>query len=384
MKKITLFIASLFLAVGAMAQTFVAPVTGGQYKIKGDHNSLCWLTSEIDPTSKAIKVSANEDDAAVFERTSTGFRVVSTGKYLGMNGTVISYVGSETSVTVHNTGQQSNTNGKYAIKVVNHWLYNNSTDSNPVTHESEDWINNIERFWGFVEVETGGNGEGEDDGKIVEDGVYTIDNKYNGRGSMAYGDWKPCFFSLSNDYFGLTGITLSGYAKNSVDVDPVSNKYWYVKTTDKGVYIYNIGKGYFLQEYAGQKVTCSTEIANGFTLVERTANNTNYVSVKSGNYYLSYSCGWAPNSDDGSVRWLTDDEAAATLMTFTPVANAATNYANEIAAANAKINAFEVDNEEAKAALAEKIAQAEALLATITIGERVGEYSCGGYTHAEI
>ena len=384
MRKFTLFIASLFLALGAMAQTFVQPEVGKYYKIKGDHSSLCWLTSEIDQSSKAIKVSANEGDAAVFERTSNGFRVVSTGKYLGMNGSVISYVDNETSVTIHNTGAQSNANGKYAIKVIDNWLYNNSTNSNPITHESSGWITNIERYWGFIEVNMGGNGDGEDDGKIVADGVYTIDNEFNGRGSMAYGKWSPNWYSPSKEYFGLTGITLNGCTGNNLSVDPLSNKYWYVKTTDKGVYIYNIGKGYFLQEYAAEKVTCSTEIANGFVLVERTANNTNYVSVKSGNYYLSYSCGWAPNSADGSVRWLTSDEAAATLMTFTPVANAATNYANEIAAANAKINAFEVDNEEAKAALAEAIAQAEALLAVITIGDGVGEYSGGGYTKEEL
>ena len=379
MRKFTLFIASLFLVFGAMAQTFVEPEVGKYYKIKGDHSTLCWLTSEIDQSSKAIKVSANEGDAAVFERTSNGFRVVSTGKYLGMNGSVISYVGNETSVTIHNTGAQSNANGKYAIKVIDNWLYNNSTNSNPITHESSGWITNIERYWGFIEVNMGGNGDGEDDGKIVADGVYTIDNKYNGRGSMAYGMWKSGWFSKEKEYFGLTGITLNGCTGNNLSVNSVSNKYWYVKTTDKGVYIYNIGKGVFLQERASEKATCAADIANGFTLVERTANNTNYVSVKSGNYYLSYSCGWAPNSDYGSVRWLADDEAAATLMTFTPVANAATKYASEIAAANAKINAFEVDNEAAKAALGEAIAQAEALLAVITIGDGVGEYSGGEY-----
>ena len=224
MRKFTLLIASLLLALGAMAQTFVEPVTGKYYKIKGDHSSLCWLTSEIDQSSKAIKVSSNENDAAVFERTSNGFRVASTGKYLGMNGSVISYVDAEAAVTVHNTGSQNHANGKYAIKVVNNWLYNNSTEANPVTHESADWISNIERFWGFIEVNQGGGSD--DDGKIVADGVYTIDNKYNGRGSMAYGDWYPGYnFLEKKEYFGLTGITLSGCTGNNLDVEPVSNKW---------------------------------------------------------------------------------------------------------------------------------------------------------------
>ena len=64
--------------------------------------------------------------------------------------------------------------------------------------------------------------------------------------------------------------------------------------------------------------------------------------------------------------------------------NAATNAAN-----CAEFNVYGIEvpaetNEAAKAALAEKIAQAEALLTTITIGDGVGEYSCGSYTEAEV
>ena len=378
MKKFTLFIASLFLAVGAMAQTFVMPETGKYYKIKGDSQSHPWVTANTN-SSGSVAVSANESDAAVFEKTANGLKAVSTGKYLGYSGGKYTYSDTEITVELVNTGSQANSEGKYAIKSGNNWMYNNNTDG--IVHEADAWLD-LPRLWGFIEVNIGGNGDGEDDGKIVADGVYTIDNKYNGRGSMAYGEWSPNWYTPKKEYFGLTDITLNGYAKNSVDVDPVSNKYWYVKTTDKGVYIYNIGKEFFLQNYAAQKVTCSTEIANGFVLVERTANNNKYVSVKSGDYYLSYSCGWEPNSADGSVRWLTDDEAAATLMTFTPVD--ATAYATKIATADALIAAFESDNDVAKAALGEAIAQAEALLAVITVGDGVGEYSGGGYTKEEL
>ena len=379
MKKFTLFIASLFLAVGAMAQTFVMPETGKYYKIKGDSQSHPWVTANTN-SSGSVAVSANESDAAVFEKTANGLKAVSTVKYLGYSGGKYTYSNTEITVELVNTGSQANNEGKYAIKSGNNWMYNNNTDG--IVHEADAWLD-LPRLWGFIEVNMGGNGDGEDDGKIVADGVYTIDNEYNGRGSMAYGMWSSGgWFSQKKEYFGLTGITLSGYAKNSVDVNPVSNKYWYVKTTDKGVYIYNIGKGYFLQNYAAQKVTCSTEIANGFVLVERTANNTKYVSVKSGDYYLSYSCGWEPNSADGSVRWLTSDEAAATLMTFTAI-NAAPYY-TQIQDANTKIAAFEKDDDEKKAALSEAIAQAEALLAVITVGDGVGEYSGGGYTKEEL
>ena len=360
MRKFTLFIASLFLAVGAMAQTFVAPVTGGYYKIKGDSQSHPWVTANTN-SSGSVAVSANESDAAVFEKTANGLKAVSTGKYLGYSGGKYTYSDTEITVELVNTGSQANSEGKYAIKSGNNWMYNNNTDG--IVHEAAAWLD-LPRLWGFIE------------NKLVADGVYLIKNNYNNRGAMAYGTWN------SAEYFGLTEISLNGCTNNNLTVDPVNNKYWYVKTTDKGVYIYNIGKGVFLQERASEKATCATDIANGFTLVERTANNTNYVSVKSGNYYLSYSCGWAPNSSYGSVRWLTSDEAAATLMTFTPVD--ATAYATEIATADALIAAFEKGNDEEKAAFAEAIAQAEALLASITVGDGVGEYSGGGYTKEEL
>ena len=372
MRKFTLFIASLFLAVGAMAQAFVAPVTGGYYKIKGDSQSHPWVTANTN-SSGSVAVSANESDAAVFEKTANGLKAVSTGKYLGYSGGKYTYSDTEITVELVNTGSQANSEGKYAIKSGNNWMYNNNTDG--IVHESNAWLD-LPRLWGFIEVNMGGNGDGEGDGKILEDGVYLIKNNYNNRGAMAYGTWS------GTEYFGLTEITLNGCAGNNLVVAEDSYKYWYVKTTDKGVYIYNLGKGYFLQERASEKATCATDIANGFTLVERTANNTKYVSVKSGNYYLSYSCGWAPNSNYGSVRWLTDDEAAATLMTFTAVD--ATPYYTQIQDANTKIAAFEKGNDEEKAALAEAIAQAEAMLAAITVGDGVGEYSGGGYTKEEL
>ena len=375
MRKFTLFIASLFLTVGAIAQTFVMPETGKYYKIKGDNSQYPWLMGVQKTGGSGIAVSANEADAAIFEKTENGLKVYGTDTYVYYSGSGDVTIGNTESNVVIGDYNNSTDNGtKYSVKVAGAYMYNNNTDQQ--VHTSGTFITNIERYWGFIEVNMGGNGDGEDDGKIVEDGVYLIKNNYNNRGAMAYGTWG------GTEYFGLTEITLSGCAANNLDVADNSYKYWYVKTTDKGVYIYNLGKGYFLQERASEKATCATDIANGFTLVERTANNTKYVSVKSGNYYLSYSCGWAPNSNYGSVRWLTDDEAAATLMTFTAVD--ATHYYAQIQDANTMIAAFESDNNEAKAALAEAIAQAEASLATITIGERVGEYSCGGYTHAEI
>ena len=375
MRKFTLFIASLFLALGAMAQSFVMPETGKYYKIKGDNSQYPWLMGTPKSAGGGIAVSANEADAAIFEKTANGLKVYGTDTYVYYSGSGDVTIGNtESNVVIGDYNNSTDSGTKYSVKVAGAYMYNNNTDQQ--VHTSGTFITNIERYWGFIEVNMGGNGDGEDDGKIVEDGVYLIKNNYNNRGAMAYGTWG------GTEYFGLTEITLSGCAANNLDVADNSYKYWYVKTTEKGIYFYNIGKGYFLQEHAQEKVTCAEAIANGFVMVERAANNTNYVSVKSGNYYLSYSCGWAPNSAGGSVRWLTDDEAAATLMTFTAVD--ATPYYTQIQDANTKIAAFEKGNEEEKAALAEAIEQAEALLAAITVGDGVGEYSGGGYTKEEL
>lgn len=373
MRKFTLFVASLLLAVGAMAQNFVMPETGKYYKIKGDNSQYPWLMGVQKSGGSGAAVSANEADAAIFEKTANGLKVYGTDTYLYYSGSGDVTIGNtESNVVIGDYNNSTDAGTKYTIKVAGAYMFNNNTDQQ--VHTSGAWNAVAERYWGFIEVNMGGNGE--DDGKVVADGVYLIKNNYNNRGAMAYGTWNNA------EYFGLTEITLNGCTGNNLSVDPVSNKYWYVKTTEKGIYFYNIGKGYFLQEHAQEKVTCAEAIANGFVMVERAANNTNYVSVKSGNYYLSYSCGWAPNSAGGSVRWLTSDEAAATLMTFTAVD--ATAYAAEIAAADAKITAFEAGNTAAKEALAEAIAQAEALLATITIGDGVGEYSGGDYTEEEL
>ena len=149
MKKITLFLMSLFLTVGAMAQTFVAPVEGGLYKIKGDSQSHPWLTANMSLGGNVV-VSANEEDAAMFERTANGLKAVLTGKYLGYSNGKYTYSDTELTVELVNTGDQANEEGKYAIKSGNNWMYNNNTDG--IVHESSSWLE-LPRLWGFIEVE---------------------------------------------------------------------------------------------------------------------------------------------------------------------------------------------------------------------------------------
>ena len=149
MRKITLFLMSLFLTVGAMAQNFVAPEVGKFYKIKGDSQSHPWVTANTN-SSGSVSVSANEADAAVFERTANGLKAVSTGKYLGYSGGKYTYSDTELTVELVNTGAQANNEGKYAIKSGNNWMFNNNTDG--IVHEADAWLD-LPRLWGFIEVE---------------------------------------------------------------------------------------------------------------------------------------------------------------------------------------------------------------------------------------
>ena len=167
--------------------------------------------------------------------------------------------------------------------------------------------------------------------KYVSFGVYTIDNIFNGRGTLAYGKYN------GTEYFGLSGITLSGYTNKGVTVENDANKYWCIAQTDEGMYIYNIGKGVFLQNHTGDVATCSQNVATGYSLEERTNGGNSYVSIKNGDYYLTYSPGWDANQ--GQVRWLTNNEEAATLLTLTSVSFA--NYVNELMKLDAIIDAYE-------------------------------------------
>ena len=153
MKKTLLLFAMLLGVVGAWAQedNFVTPETGKYYKLKGDNQAgKPWLTNQL--TSNSIVVSANPAEAAIFLKTANGLQDVATGKYLGMNGNLVSLVTNETNVTIgaYNDNNATGHGIKYSVKVGTHYMYNNNTDGK--THESSEWINNIERFWGFVEV----------------------------------------------------------------------------------------------------------------------------------------------------------------------------------------------------------------------------------------
>ena len=307
MRKFTLLFTLLFLTLGAMAQ----PQVGKYYKIKGTHSTHPWLTAVAE--GGAIDVASGEANAGIYQVTENGIRELFTGKYIGTTGSQITLVNNANATTI-----EASDNGRYLIKNGGRYLYNNQADytreAGNLTAAGADAPK-----WNFIEVTP----------------LFTIDNEFNGRGTLCYGNWTN-----GQEYLALTNITLSGCTNKNVTVTNDANKYWYVTRTDKGLHIYNIGKGVFMQPHSDQKVYCSPAIANGFTTEIRSKNDINYRSIKSGSYYLTYSCGWDPSDNVGQVRWINDNEEAATLLTFNEVANAATTYAAEIATANTIINGF--------------------------------------------
>ena len=313
MRKFTLLIASLFITIGAMAQ----PQVGKYYKIKGNHSTNPWLTAVVE--GGGIDVASNEANAGIYEITTTGIREVFTGKYIGTggNGSQITLVSTADATTI-----ETSDNGKYLIKTGGRYLYNNQAD---YTREAGNLTaaGANDPKWEFIEVAP----------------IFTMNNEYNGRGTLCFGKYN------GNECFALTGITLDGYTGNSVTVENDADKYWYVKRSGTNLYIYNIGKGMFLQAYSSKTAMCGTGVANGFTVEIRTQSDINYRSFKSGDYYLTFSCGWGPaqtgDGATGQVRWINNNEEAATLLTVTPVEGSSTTYASEIAKADALINGFE-------------------------------------------
>ncbi|MBO7193510.1 MAG: discoidin domain-containing protein [Bacteroidaceae bacterium] len=356
MRKFTLFIASLFLALGAMAQTFVQPVTGKYYKIKGDSQYYPWVTANTN-ASGSVAVSANEADAAVFEKTANGFKAVSTGKYLGYTNGKFGYGATEITVELVNTGNQANNEGKYAIKSGNNWMYNNNTDG--IVHESSSWLD-IERLWGFIEV-------------VMEEQPVLISRA----------DW---------------GVTASsqetsgdpGQATNAIDGS--NSTFWhtvYAETYPHWIE-FDMTKSYTVYsfDYVSRfdNTNSNGNILNYKLYVSNSAMNGNYDNATlaaSGTFVYGQGVNHLINLETPVAgRYVALVAESGTRGNWS--GNAAANAAN-----CAEFNVYGIEvttetNEAAKAALAEKIAQAEALLAAITIGDGVGEYSCGGYTEAEV
>ena len=217
MKKILLLMTMVLTCVGAWAQTTNLEV-GKYYRIKGTHSTNPWLTGVVE--NGGIDVATNEANAGIYQWTGDNLRELITGKYLGTNNNQITLLDNNT----YKTTIQVSDGNRLLIKNDGRYLYNNQPDytreAGNLTAAGADAPK-----WYFYEVTP----------------LFTIDNIFNGRGSLSFGNYS------GSEYFGLSNITLSGYANRGVTVNDNKNKYWYITRTNNGLYIYNVGKGCFLQ-----------------------------------------------------------------------------------------------------------------------------------------
>lgn len=156
---------------------------------------------------------------------------------------------------------------------------------------------------------------------VIADGVYTIKNVINGRGTLV---------AVENQTnVGAADITLAGYVSKS-EIAMTNGDKWYVFTLFGNTYLYNLANGKFLNSRQADPVQFTNAPVSGFSL---TANG-NYHVISHGNYKASCCPGYNKGQ---TVRWLSEDEADSQHLTFTAVTNGETDFAEGIAAARVKV-----------------------------------------------
>ena len=261
-KKFTLLFALLTLSLGVYAQTFVEPVAGKCYKIKGSNPGAPWLGGVVE--SGGIDVVATEEEAAIYLRTETGLKVVATGKFMGLNGSQISLVDTETPVTLESV---SGTENRFYIKVNNDnnkYLHNNHSD---YTREATRDATSFNTF-GFVELVVTSAAD------LSNSMVYTVST--NDRGSWIY----------SSEKNALTSTYKTGAAVNADD----PNQQFAFITVKGKVYLYSVGAGKFVAkkgdyttvvDYPEAYVTLEASGNTNFPVVVA-LNGTNHMGISNG------------------------------------------------------------------------------------------------------
>lgn len=155
----------------------------------------------------------------------------------------------------------------------------------------------------------------------LEDGVYTIKNVINGRGTL-------CAVEGQNNV-GATGITLSGYEGKSQEAVTDGEK-WYVFTLFGKTYLYNLGNKKFFADRSGDVAVFADNAPSAGVSITQ---NGDYYIFNSADYKLS--C--CPGYDKGNtIRWLSGVEANSQHLTVTRVENGENDFSESIARAIAK------------------------------------------------
>ena len=260
MRKITLFLMSLFLTVGAMAQSpinfanFDASKTYRIYNKATDKGDTEWKAMSYSNQRGCLKSYNVADVSLNWQFVSAGenqYKIynVESQKYLGAVGGN-SGVGmvNENEATVYNV--EANSEGTK----VKFW----HTDSNPRNCLWNDgnnnlygWSENTHEWWYLEEVYVAPTYETEEVGNPTVDGVYRVYWKGQERGYLAYHNDYPTKPVLAD-------VNLSGH--NGIDKHYKSTedgvqREWYLITSDSG-------KKYLFSPYTGKFLTYSKDAAD--------------------------------------------------------------------------------------------------------------------------
>lgn len=153
---------------------------------------------------------------------------------------------------------------------------------------------------------------------VIADGVYTIKNEINNRGTLV---------AVENQTnVGAADITLGGHEGKSETAMTHGDK-WYVRTVNGNVFLYNVANGKFVNSSQAATVQFTGTPVTGLSLTKID----NYYVISQGDNKVS--C--CPGHDYGqTVRWLTNDEADSQYLTFTLVENGETEFAEQIKVAD--------------------------------------------------
>ena len=417
MRKFTLLIASLFITIGAMAQTPVLELTSEQigtsypYELTDEDAQKVYALTDLTVVVK-MNTAAMENRMALFctsdpTATANSSAMPTNSAYIayGTSGANISYLASCVTGDRYSGGTVPANSEDVVLAYV----------LNPTNTNFKAYINGtsvMDRNFGGYEIATpamvkadhanakiyiggGKTSEGSREtfngaitGVKVYDGVLTADEIANAfpvelpEGFIAtpeeFVNGKVYTFVTQRGAMGASEASSNAISTARVTADTETDYFkWTVYKSAKGnFYLYNIGKEMFLGEMSTTAnasvpmsetpaaVTFKTSSITTHPIMFTTNNDGSCVANHSSDHgegLITWNGGWTNLTDTGNGH---------------QVVEVAELDANILSTVEAAVNAFEADNTEAVAELDEAIDKAIAMSAFI--GEGVGKYSYTG------
>ena len=326
MRKITLFLISLFLAVGAMAQygskmvyvTDLSQLSNDKvYTLESERCYLMYNTtanatgissSNSTLLSSSTRPAKNKDDVNQqfkIENINGSYYLysVGAGKYVTDNGSFADAPQQALSISTSN-----NSNYIWFLKIGNNGLNSQAAGQTNAGIVVNSWVQQDEgNRYKILDVEESEslNLTFEEVGNPTEDGVYRIYWKQNNRGYLAYHDSYPTKGVLAD-------VTLGSYGSmhfNSAS-DPVQLE-WYLITSEKGnKYLFSAYNGKFLsysEESADNAKAAYFDAARPcpITIEDNTSHSGYYIikaNVDGTDCLLSSGCGQSSRTGY-PIRW---------------------------------------------------------------------------------